>query len=146
MNIPNIANQKVVGFDHFKFRVNNNAFGNAPHETIVKRAFPPNPPQLFQQMDTCAPPAPRISGKVAAGGESEESVASTVGPVEAWGQTPPLWGETPPSLHFSWAVSRFLQLIALQASLRWRKPCRETGDESAVTTTISSRQIQIRRA
>ena len=43
MNIPNIANQKVVGFDHFKFRVNNNAFGNAPHETIVKHAFPPNP-------------------------------------------------------------------------------------------------------
>lgn len=44
MNIPNIANQKEVGFDHFKFRVNNNAIGNAPHETIVKHAFQPNPP------------------------------------------------------------------------------------------------------
>ena len=68
MNIPNIANQKVVGFDHFKFRVNNNAFGNAPHETIVKHAFPPNPPQLFQPTSTCAPPALRPLAASASGG------------------------------------------------------------------------------
>ena len=47
---------------------------------------------------------------------------------KTWGQTPPLWGETPPSLHFSRATSRFLQLIAFQAVLSWRKSCRETGD------------------
>jgi hypothetical protein len=35
--------------------------GDGPRETIVKRAFPPNPPQLFQQTATCAPPAPRFS-------------------------------------------------------------------------------------
>lgn len=40
--------------------------GDGPRETIVKRAFPPNPPQLFQQMDTCAPPSSPFSGKVTA--------------------------------------------------------------------------------
>ena len=41
-------------------------YGDGPRETVVKRAFPPNPPQLFQQTATCAPPraspAPPASG------------------------------------------------------------------------------------
>ena len=40
--------------------------GDGPRETIVKRAFPPNPPQLFQPTATCAPTSSPFSGKVTA--------------------------------------------------------------------------------
>ena len=40
--------------EEFTARLKN--YGDGPRETIVKRAFSPDPPQLFQQAATCAPP------------------------------------------------------------------------------------------